>query len=241
MDKIIINAPGSEAGTGHLSNNENTETVILKQSDCFNLVRIACSEYLTNPTVCTIQRGCILDKSILITFYKYLITISDGSMKFLTGYDLYMRLGDLMKLVQMKQKKSIGTGTSSNSGNSSNSIGIGAACISKSIPISTPASTHMSTINNITLLFPPWNMFKLAIQRLLTQGLLITHKPSSINTSSRSSSSNSGFIHSNHSMIAMSESYQHPLEMLQSLCININIDVNDIKTSLKNGPFASYL
>lgn len=205
MGKVIVNHSGRVTGT---QGDVSSSVMTLNKAECFKMVTRACSEYLTNPTISTIQRACLLDRAILVSFYKYLITISDSSLKFLTGYDLYIRLADLLKQIQLKQATSHANqhiaGTSTNGG-SLQSYGI-----------------H--------LLFPPWNIFKLAIQRLLTQGLVSIHMIDG-----------SHFHHSNHRMIGYSESMQHPLDMLQSLVLSVVIDTNDIKTALRTSEFAPFL
>lgn len=164
-----------------------------------SLVSTACNEFNTNPITMTIANSCTLDKALLTVFYRYLQI--EGMSYGITGYELFIRLGDLIGEMNTKQ----------------NALMSGSSNFTETINKTAPSRVPRKKIH---LLFPPWNVYKEAIERLLSSGLL---KKSHIST---------------HYLIASNESLN---KLIQNTVYILNIDPTDIKIAFKMDHFLIYL
>lgn len=158
-------------------------------------INAACAEYSENPIISTVKSSCDLDKAILCVFFLYISNSSgvDEMSKSLNGYELYLRLGRLITDIETRQKSAVVR----------------------------EKMTHSSR-ELIQLLFPPWNIFRTAIDRLMSNGLC------------------KKMHNSAHALISCKEDYNGNC-LLQSTLIHCVVDIADIKSALAQSNFIVYI
>lgn len=161
-------------------------------------INAACAEYQESPTVSTMKGACDLDKAILCVFFRHINASSgvDELSKSLNGYELYLRLGRLVTDIEMRQKSPAVREKISAGGG-----GLGEL---------------------IQLVFPPWNILRTAVDRLIAHGLLKKVQNSA------------------HSLIVHKEDLNGHC-LLQSTVIGLVVDIADIKVAFKFSGFGFYV
>lgn len=155
-------------------------------------INTACAEYSESPIVVSIQCASELDKAIFVCLFRYVSVASDDLSKAINGYELYIRLGQLLSEIDIRQKNP------------------------------TINATFHNNDDIISLIFPPWNIFKLAIDRLITHGFC--KKIGNVA----------------HRNIATEENNNGNM-LLQATLIQLSVDISDIKTALRKSPFIYYI
>ena len=180
---------------------------VMGQTQAFKLVTAACAEYLENPVIMTIKRSCTLDKALLCVMYRYntLVNTHTGFPKFITAFEMYQRLGDLLTDIAAKQRAKDYRYQQSSRASAGASTQLG-------------ASLAVEQCDAIVLPYPPWDIFREAVERLRSQGLLrLSHSCA-------------------HPIVAVQEEATG-FRLLQATALLLDVDATDIKTALKKGPF----
>jgi hypothetical protein len=159
-------------------------------------ITMACAEYSDNPTLTTMKSACDLDKAILCVFFRHISASTgvDEVSKSLNGYELYLRLGRLVTDIETRQKT----------------------------PAFREKLVNGALTEKILLMFPPWNVFRTAIDRLVAHGLCKK-------------------LHNTaHSLIAYHENVNGHC-LLQSTAIGLLVDIAEIKIAMKFSSFLFYI